>query len=327
MNILVAGGAGYIGSHVCKLLKKKGYNPVVIDNLSHGYEDFAVFGDFLNGDIADSDLLDKVFNKYKIGAVMHFCAFIEVGESVTDPAKYYINNVANTINLIEAMRRHGVDKFIFSSTAAVYGVPEKTPILEDDFKSPINPYGKTKYFVENILDDYSSAYGFKSIRFRYFNASGASFDGEIGEAHIPETHLIPLILQAASGKRADIKVFGTDYPTPDGTAVRDYVHVDDLAAAHLLGLERLLNGGGTDYFNLGSGKGYSVREVIDAAVRVTGKKITVVETDRRAGDPPFLVASSVKAEKLLGWKPVHALDDIIKSAWEWALILEKKSLK
>lgn len=327
MNILVAGGAGYIGSHVCKMLVKKGYNPIVFDNLSHGFRDLAKYGEFVLGDISDKELLDSVIKKYDINAVMHFCAFIEVGESVVDPEKYYLNNVSNTLSLIEVMRKNNVDKFIFSSTAAVYGTPEKIPILEDDVKKPINPYGRTKYMVEEILDDYNQSYGFKSIRFRYFNASGADFDGELGEAHIPETHLIPLILQAASGERESIKVYGTDYPTPDGTAVRDFVHVNDLAEAHIKGLEYLLNGGQTNYFNLGSGNGYSVKEVIDAVKKVTGKDFKVVETERRAGDPPFLVAESSKAKAMLDWSVKIGLDDIIKTAWNWNNIKSGKNLK
>lgn len=327
MSILVAGGAGYIGTHVCKMLKKKGYDVIVYDNLSHGYRDNVQWGQFVLGDIADPVQLDLVFQHYQIDAVMHFCAFIEVGESVIDPEKYYRNNVKNTINLLEAMRRNNVNKFIFSSTAAVYGMPERVPILEDDLKIPINPYGQTKLMVEKILEDYNAAYGFQSIRFRYFNAAGADPDCETGEAHIPETHLIPLILDAAIGRRASIKVFGTDYETRDGTAIRDYVHVNDLAAAHILGLEHLLAGGSMNYFNLGSGNGFSVKEIIDTTRKVTGRDFKVEEVGRRAGDPALLVAESSKARSILGWNPVFSPEEIIKTAWAWHQVLINKKMK
>lgn len=326
MYILVAGGAGYIGSHVCKMLTKRGYSVIILDNLSHGYREACIYGEFIEGDISDKNLLNEIFRKYDVKAVMHFCAYIEVGESVIEPEKYYINNVSNTLTLIEAMRVNDINNFIFSSTAAVYGIPKKIPIEEDDLKSPINPYGMSKYMIENILDDYTKAYNFNSIRFRYFNASGADTDCEIGERHIPETHLIPLILQAASGHRESIKIFGTDYPTEDGTAVRDYVHVNDLADAHIKGLEYLLNGGTSNYFNLGSGNGYSVREVIDTVRKVTGKDFNVIETERREGDPPYLVAQSIKAEKMLGWKISFSLEEIVKTAWNWHLTLSDKGL-
>ncbi|QTA38568.1 UDP-glucose 4-epimerase GalE [Thermosipho ferrireducens] len=317
MAILVAGGAGYIGSHVCKILYKKGYEVVVYDNLSRGYREFAKWGEFIPGDIGDVRLLDNIFKHYKIDAVMHFCAFIEVAESVVDPQKYYENNVGNTLKLLEAMRQNNVNKFIFSSTAAVYGIPEKIPIKEDDRKMPINPYGKSKLMVEHILEDYDKAYGLNSICFRYFNAAGADPDGEIGEAHQPETHLIPLILDAALGKRDSIKIFGTDYNTKDGTCIRDFVHVNDLAEAHVRGLEYLLDGGETNYFNLGSGEGYSVREVIETVKKVTKKDFRVVEADRRPGDPAYLVADSTKAKEILGWKTKYSLDEIILTAWKW----------
>lgn len=317
MAILVAGGAGYIGSHVCKMLNKKGYEVIVYDNLSHGYRDFAKWGEFILGDISDSELLDLVLKKYKIDAAMHFCAFIEVGESVVDPEKYYKNNIKNTINLLEVLRKNNVNKFIFSSTAAVYGMPDKVPIEEDDNKAPINPYGRSKLMVEHVLEDYNNAYGFKSIRFRYFNAAGADPDTQIGEAHIPETHLIPLVLDAAIGKRESIKIFGTDYPTKDGTAIRDYIHVNDLAEAHILGLEYLLNGGNSNYFNLGCGNGFSVREVIETVKKVTAKNFKVLEVDRRPGDPPLLVAKSEKAKNILGWYPKFNLEDMIEHAWKW----------
>lgn len=327
MAILVAGGAGYIGSHVCKMLAAKGYEVVVLDNLSHGYKDFVKWGEFVPGDIGDTRQLDLLFEHYKIDAVMHFCAFIEVGESVAKPDTYYINNTANTINLINVMKKHDIKKFIFSSTAAVYGMPESIPIKEDDRKDPINPYGNTKYMVERILDDYDKAFDFKSIRFRYFNASGADPDGEIGEAHIPESHLIPLILDAALGKRDNIKIFGTDYETKDGSCVRDYVHVNDLADAHIRGLEYLLKGGETDYFNLGSGSGFSVREMIEAVKKITGKSFTVIEDKRRPGDPAVLIAESSKAQQKLGWKLTYSLEEIIKTAWEWHQKYQGLSLK
>jgi UDP-glucose 4-epimerase len=327
MAILVAGGAGYIGSHVCKKLSQQGFQLIVYDNLCRGYRDFARWGDFIPGDVGDPVQLELVFSKYKIEAAMHFCAFIEVGESVIEPEKYYQNNLRNTIYLLEAMRRHNVNKFIFSSTAAVYGMPEKMPIEEDDRKIQINPYGRTKWMIEQILEDYSAAYGLKTIRFRYFNAAGADPDKEIGEAHVPETHLIPLILDAAAGKRESIKVFGTDYETKDGTAVRDYVHVFDLAEAHILGLKYLLDGGATNYFNLGIGDGFSVREMIQVVKKVTGKDFKVIETERRAGDPPYLIAKSDKVSKTLGWKPKYSLEEIIRTAWNWHQKLQGLSLK
>lgn len=319
MAILIAGGAGYIGSHVCKMLAQKGYEVIVFDNLSYGYKNFIKWGEFVLGDIGDKDLLSLLFKKYKIDAVMHFCAFIEVGESVKNPEKYYKNNLFNTIILLEAMKEASINKFIFSSSAAVYGMPVKIPIEEDDPKLPINPYGRTKYMVENILQDYSNSYDFKSVSFRYFNASGASFDRDIGEAHNPESHLIPLILDAAIGNRECIKVFGIDYETKDGTAIRDYIHVMDLATAHIAGLEYLLNGGETNYFNLGSGEGFSVKEIIENVKKITKKDFKIVETERRPGDPPVLIASSNKAEKILGWRREYSLEDIIKSAWNWHL--------
>ncbi|MDK2885938.1 MAG: UDP-glucose 4-epimerase [Thermosipho sp. (in: thermotogales)] len=327
MSILVAGGAGYIGSHVCKMLSNKGYDVIVYDNLSHGYKSFAKWGEFIPGDISDEQLLDNVFKHYNIEAVMHFCAYIEVGESVKDPQKYYINNVSNTITLLKVMLKNNIKKFIFSSTAAVYGHPERIPIKEDDPKNPINPYGRSKWMVEQILEDYDKAYGLKSIRFRYFNAAGADEETEIGEAHNPETHLIPLILDAALGVREDIKIFGTDYDTKDGTCIRDFIHVNDLADAHIKGLEYLLDGGETDYFNLGSGDGYSVREVIDAVKRVTKTNFKVVEADRRPGDPPYLIANSEKARKKLGWSPKYSLEEIIETAFKWHLKYRGKTQK
>ena len=283
----------------------------------HGYRQFAKWGEFILGSTGDPVQLDNVFTHYKIDAVMHFCAFIEVGESVTDPEKYYSNNLKNTITLLEAINRHKVGKIIFSSTAAVYGMPKRIPIEEDDRKIAINPYGWTKWMIEQILEDYGQAYGLQSIRFRYFNAAGADPEKEIGEAHIPESHLIPLILDAAAGKRDSIKIFGTDYETKDGTCIRDYVHVNDLADAHIKGVQYLLDGGKTDCFNLGSGDGYSVREVIEAVKRVTKKDFKVIEMERRPGDPAYLIAKSDKARNKLGWKIEFNLDEIVRTAWEW----------
>jgi UDP-glucose 4-epimerase len=317
MAILVAGGAGYIGSHVCKMLHQKGYDVVVYDNLSHGYRSFIRWGDFVQGDIGDTAHLDSVFKNYPIDVVMHFCAFIEVAESVAEPEKYYQNNVQNTLTLLEVMRKHIINKFIFSSTAAIYGMPERMPIREEDRKLPINPYGRSKLMVEEILEDYAAAYGFKSIRFRYFNAAGADPEREIGEAHVPETHLIPLILDAAAGKRECIKIFGTDYETRDGTCVRDYIHVNDLADAHIKGVAYLLDGGETNYFNLGSGCGFTVREMIETTRTVTKRAVMAVEKERRPGDPPSLIASSDKAQKILDWKLLYSLEDIIRTAWNW----------
>ncbi|MGC8770329.1 MAG: UDP-glucose 4-epimerase GalE [Brevinematia bacterium] len=317
MAILVAGGAGYIGSHTVKMLYKKGYDVIVYDNLSKGYREFAKWGKFIEGDISDDKKLKEVFKSHKIDAVMHFCAFIEVGESVVEPEKYYKNNLVNTITLINTMKDAGIKNFIFSSTAAIFGEPKHIPIKEDDPKNPINPYGKTKLFVEEILEDYEKAYGFNSICFRYFNAAGADPDGEIGEAHNPESHLIPLILDAAMGKREAIKIFGTDYPTKDGTCIRDYIHVNDLAEAHILGLEFLLKEKRSERFNLGSGEGYTVREIIDMVKKITGKEFKVVETERRAGDPPVLIADSSKARRMLGWQTKFTLQEIIETAWNW----------
>ena len=326
MAILVAGGAGYIGSHVCKLLHKRGYSVVVYDNLVHGYRAFAKWGEFVQGDIGDASQLSSVFTRFNIDVVMHFCAFLEVAESVTEPEKYYKNNVQNTITLLEQMRKHGVDKFIFSSTAAVYGIPERIPIDEEDRKNPINPYGASKLMVERILEDYAQAYDFRSIRFRYFNAAGADPDAEIGEAHVPEPHLIPLILDAALGRRESIRVFGTDYDTKDGTCVRDYIHVNDLADAHIRGIDYLIEGGETSYFNLGSGTGFTVREMLEAVRTVTGRDFTVEETGRRPGDPPFLIASSEKAQKVLDWKTSYSLEDIVRTAWDWQKCLTDRTL-
>jgi len=318
MKILIVGGAGYIGSHINKELTKKGFETVVFDSLVKGHQEAIKWGEFFQGDLANIEDLRQVFSKYKIDAVLHFAAFIEVGESVKDPQKYYQNNVKNTLNLFQVMLENDVKKIIFSSTAATFGNPQYTPIDEKHPQIPINPYGQAKLMVEKILADYDFAYGLKYVALRYFNACGADLDNEIGENHTPESHLIPLILDAAIGKREDIKIFGTDYPTPDGTCVRDYVHVTDLAQAHILALQYLLDGNDSNSFNLGNGKGFSVKEVIDATKKVTGVDFKVTEVERRAGDPPELVADSTKAKQVLKWQPQYAdLETIVKSAWAW----------
>ena len=319
MNILVVGGAGYIGSHMVKQLVRSGASVVVLDDLSSGHQD-AVHSDarLVVGSAADAGLLAKLFTAARFDAVMHFASFIQVGESVREPAKYYDNNVASTLILLDAMRTAGVLRFIFSSTAAVYGDPEHVPIDELHPKRPINPYGRSKWMVEQVLEDYDHAYGLKSVCLRYFNAAGADPEGKLGERHEPETHLIPLVLQAASGRRDAISVFGTDYDTPDGTCIRDYIHVVDLCEAHALALERLLDGGQSGRFNLGNGLGFSVKEVIDTASRVTGKNIPVRYEARRAGDPPRLVADARKARAELGWLPKRSdLETIVADAWAW----------
>ena len=320
MKILVVGGAGYIGSHMVALLGESAHEVVTLDNLSHGYRDAVHYGAFVEADLADKDALERLLSAGAFDAVMHFASYIQVGESVVEPAKYYENNVSNTLNLLDAMVKHGVKHFIFSSTAAIFGEPEYTPIDELHPTLPINPYGRTKLYVEQILADYDRAYGLKSVCLRYFNAAGAHPDGSLGERHVPETHLIPLVLQAASGRRDAISVFGRDYPTPDGTCVRDYIHVMDLCEAHLLALETLVEDGESAAYNLGNGNGFTVQEVIDSAMRVTGREITVVDAPRRDGDPAHLVADSTMAKRVLGWQPQYAdLDTIIRHAWEWEL--------
>jgi UDP-glucose 4-epimerase len=320
-TILVTGGAGYIGSHTVLALKRAGYEVVILDNLVYGHRDLVeqvLQVELVVGDTGDRPLLDNLFASHDIDAVMHFSAYAYVGESVADPAKYYRNNVIGTLTLLEAMLAASIKKFVFSSTCATYGVPSVVPITEDHPQDPINPYGATKLMVERILSDFAEPYNFKSVRFRYFNAAGADPSGLLGEDHNPETHLIPLVLLAALGKRESISIFGTDYPTPDGTCVRDYIHVSDLADAHVLGLEYLLKGGDSEVFNLGNGNGFSVREVIETAEQVTGKEISVVECLRRPGDPPALIGSGEKASKILGWQPQYSsLKDILTHAWQW----------
>ena len=317
-KVLVAGGAGYIGSHMVKDLLANGYEVLVLDNLSKGHRDAVPHERLVLGNIGDRDLVETLFDQHAIAAVMHFAAFIEVGESVREPEKYYRNNFAETLVLLDAMRRHGIARFIFSSTAAVYGTPKQTPITEDHPLHPINPYGASKAMVEQVLKDFDSAYGLKSIVLRYFNAAGAHPDGELGERHDPETHLIPLVLDAAAGARDAIAIFGQDYDTPDGTCIRDYIHVADLCQAHRLALDALLQGGESNIYNLGNGRGFSVREVIDAAAAVTERQIPCRAAPRRPGDPPRLIADSTKAKRELGWTPEYTdLATIIRHAWQF----------
>lgn len=317
MRVLVVGGAGYIGSHTVKLLNQTDHEVWVYDNLSMGHRQSVKADQLIVGDLGDRTLLENVLREKRIEAVMHFAAFAYVGESVQDPAKYYQNNVSATLGLFESMRRCSVDKFVFSSTTATYGQPEKIPIAEDTLQLPINPYGFTKLVIERALRDYAHAYRFAGAALRYFNASGAAADGSIGEDHSPETHLIPLVLQVALGQRESIQVFGDDYPTPDGTCIRDYIHVEDLATAHLAALERLEPGKVLEV-NLGTGVGNSVLEVIQACRAASGHPIPVVMSPRRAGDPAKLVAECSLAKSLLGWEPRYKqIDRIVQTAWNW----------
>lgn len=318
MKILVTGGAGYIGSHAVKLLLHSGAEVVTLDNLSGGHQEAVLGGAFVEGDLEDRPLLSALFARHQFDAVMHFASSIQVGESVIAPAKYYGNNLRTTLNLLDAMLAAKVTRFVFSSSAAIFGNPTYTPIDEHHAKSPINPYGYTKAVVERILDDYASAYGFRSVSLRYFNAAGADPDGQIGETHEPETHLIPLVLRAAADPTREIQVFGDDYPTPDGTCIRDYIHVVDLCQAHVLAIEWLQRAKKNAAFNLGNGNGFSVREVINAAEKVTTRPIQVTVTARRVGDPAILVADSAAARRELGWKPRYdSLDTIVAHAWQW----------
>lgn len=316
--ILVAGGAGYIGSHTNKELNLKGMDTVIYDNLIYGHRESVKWGVLELGDLSDEKRLEEVFTKYTIDSVIHFAAYAYVGESVEKPSKYYNNNVCNTIKLLDKMSEHGVKNIVFSSTCATYGEPKQMPITEDMPQCPINAYGATKLMVERILSDYHNAYGLKYCCLRYFNAAGADPEGEIGESHDPETHLIPLILDAAGGQRKSISIFGTDYPTQDGTCVRDYIHVTDLADAHIRALNYLKDGGESDCFNLGNGKGESVKHVIETVKKVTGVDFTVEEKERRAGDPPVLIGCAKKAEAVLGWKPKYGdIETIVEHAWKW----------
>lgn len=318
MNILVVGGAGYIGSHMVKALLEQGHSVITYDNLSTGFRDAVLGGEFVEGDLADRARLDATFRRFQPDAVMHFASHIQVGESVEQPARYYVNNVVNTLNLLDTMVRHGVRYFVFSSTAAIFGEPEYLPISPFHPKAPLNPYGRSKWMIEMVLEDYERAYGLKSVCLRYFNAAGADPSGALGERHEPETHLIPLVLQALSGKRDSISVFGRDYDTPDGTCIRDYIHVADLCVAHSLALERLMKTGVSSLYNLGNGQGFSVQEVIEAAQRVTGHRVKVIDRPRRPGDPARLVADPRLAQKELGWRPAYPdLETIIRHAWVW----------
>lgn len=318
MSILVTGGAGYIGSHTVAELLETGEDVVVVDNLQKGHRDAVLGGKFYEGDLRDDGFLDEVLGENGIEAVIHFAADSLVGESVTDPLKYYNNNMVSTLKLLTKMKEYGVDKIVFSSTAATYGEPENAPILETDRTLPTNPYGETKLSVEKALKWADNAYGIKYVSLRYFNAAGAHTSGRIGEDHDPESHLIPIVLQAALGKRDGIRIFGSDYDTPDGTCIRDYIHVTDLAQAHLLALESLRKGGNSAIYNLGNGRGFSVREVVDLARKVTGVDIKEIPAPRRAGDPAVLVASSEKIKRELDWKPqFNDLSTIIETAWRW----------
>ena len=317
-NILVTGGAGYIGSHTCKLLAQRGYLPITYDNLVYGHTRAVQWGPFIQGDIRDTEALAKVFAEYQPEAVIHFAAFAYVGESVEHPEKYYQNNVAGTLSLLEVMRGFGCDRFIFSSTCATYGNPQELPLTEEHHQQPINSYGRSKLMIEQILADYSAAYGLSSIALRYFNAAGADLEGDIGEDHEPETHLIPLTILAALGKRSAIEVYGTDYDTPDGTAIRDYIHVADLADAHVRALELLQKEKKSRAFNLGTGIGTSVQSIIRTVEELSERKVPVTYGPRRPGDPPTLIASADKAAEFLGWQPRHSdIETIIRSALAW----------
>jgi UDP-glucose 4-epimerase len=318
MRVLVTGGAGYIGSHIVKELLSKDYQVTILDNLQSGHLEAITGGDFIQGDLADSELLDNLFEKHKIDAVIHLAANSLVGESMVQPGKYFRNNICHGLNLLDTMVKYGVNKLVFSSTAAVYGEPDNTPITESFSVRPTNNYGKSKLMFEEILNSYNQAHGLKAIALRYFNAAGADPGGLIGEAHNPETHLIPLALQVAKGVREKLFIYGTDYPTSDGTCIRDYIHVNDLASAHLLSLEALFNGADSGVYNLGNGSGYSVKQVIETIKKISGLPIRVEEMDRRPGDPAVLVASSEKIQGELGWQPRYSdLDFIIETAWKW----------
>jgi UDP-arabinose 4-epimerase len=317
-SVLVAGGAGYIGSHVCKALACAGCTPVSFDNLVSGHAWAVKWGPLVKGDIADTGLLAQVLRTHNIQAVVHLAAYAYVGESMRDPGKYFRNNVAGTISLLDAMVAAGTPCLVLSSTCATYGLPEHLPISEDHPQRPMNPYGESKLFVERALKWYQAAHGLRSVALRYFNAAGADPAGEIGEEHDPETHLIPLAIQAALGMRPQLNIYGSDYPTPDGTAVRDYIHVTDLAGAHVAALDYLAAGNRCVALNLGTGRGHTVREVIREVERVAGRRIPTRETPRRPGDPCMLVAASERAARLLGWRPRHSgLEAIVETAWRW----------
>jgi UDP-glucose 4-epimerase len=323
MKVLVTGGAGYIGSHVVKMLGERGYSVLTYDNLSYGHREAVLYGELVVADLSDIQTLNQTFKEFKPDAVMHFAAYIVVPESVKDPVKYYKNNFCNTLNLVNACLEHGVKNFIFSSSAAVYGIPEKCPVNEDAPLKPINPYGDSKAMVERMLNEVAQVNDFRYVSLRYFNVAGADSSGRLGQRRKDATHLITVAVKTALGKRPYLEIYGTDYPTKDGTCIRDYIHVDDLADAHILVLEYLLQGGKSDIFNCGYGHGYSVREVVEATKKVTGVDFKVIETVRRDGDPPQLVAESTKLKSTLGWQPRYDdLNYIIKTAYEW----EKKLL-
>lgn len=316
--ILITGGAGYIGSHCYLDFKRAGYDCLIFDNLSEGHSEAVNKKDLYKGNLANLEDIRGVFEKYHVDAVIHFAASCYVGVSVKDPQSYYYNNVVNTLNLLQVMLEKNVKKIVFSSSCATYGNPQYTPLDEAHPQNPINPYGQTKLMIEKILQDYDNAYGLKHIALRYFNASGADNEADIGESHDPETHLIPLVLRAAAGKIDSIKIFGNDYETPDGTCIRDYIHVNDLAKAHRLGVEKLLSEGESNSFNLGIGRGYSVKDIIQVSENITGKTINKELAPRREGDPPILVASNTKAKTELGWNPDFTeISDIISTAWNW----------
>jgi UDP-glucose 4-epimerase len=320
MKVLVAGGAGYIGSHMVRLLSELGHGVVTFDDLSAGFRDAVLGGEFVQGSLHDKAALSALFEAHQFDAVVHFAGSIAVGESVRDPAKYYQNNLSGTLNLFDSMREHSVNKIVFSSTAAIFGVPQYVPIDEQHPQVPINPYGMTKWVTERILSDYNAAYGMRSVVLRYFNAAGASPDATLGERHDPETHLIPLALRATKGDMPELTVFGTDYDTPDGTCIRDYIHIVDLCDAHVLALQHLMEGGESRSYNLGNGHGYSVNEVIKVVERVSGKKVPLRYGTRRAGDPPRLVADASKIMKDWGWRPRFGeLETIIQHAWQWEI--------
>lgn len=316
--MLVTGGAGYIGSHTCKALANAGYTPVSLDNFEYGHNWAVKWGPLVKGDVGDKGLLLRLLKDYEISAVIHFAAYTHVGESMTAPGKYFHNNVTKTLALLDALKESGVCTMVFSSTCATYGMPENIPIREDQPQNPANPYGESKLFVERALKWHGVAHGLRYVALRYFNAAGADPGGEIGEDHDPETHLIPLVIQAALGRRPQVDIYGTDYPTHDGTAIRDYIHVTDLADAHVKALDYLLNGGEPTAMNLGTGKGHTVREVIAAVERISGLDVPSRETSRRAGDPPALVADPAMANRVLGWQPAcSSLETIVETAWKW----------